>query len=151
MTYYSNANPDLLAKIPVTAKRVLEIGCGTGGFARAYRDINPAADEVCDGVDQDCDERVDENPLDERRPCNTGFAGRCDSGTTVCNEGLLNCEPTAEVSVELCDGVDNNCDGGVDESGVCAGEPCCFTDSASLSALGSAEHLSPTARGTSHQ
>lgn len=44
MTYYSNANPDLLAKIPVTAKRVLEIGCGTGGFARAYRDINPSAE-----------------------------------------------------------------------------------------------------------
>ena len=44
MTYYSNANPDLLAKIPVTARRVLEIGCGTGGFARAYRDINPAAE-----------------------------------------------------------------------------------------------------------
>lgn len=44
MTYYSNANPDLLVKIPVTAKRVLEIGCGTGGFARAYRDINPACE-----------------------------------------------------------------------------------------------------------
>lgn len=44
MTYYSNANPDLLAKIPVTARRVLEIGCGTGGFARAYRDINPSAE-----------------------------------------------------------------------------------------------------------
>ena len=44
MTYYSNANPDLLAKVPVTAKRVLEIGCGTGGFARAYRDINPTCD-----------------------------------------------------------------------------------------------------------
>jgi hypothetical protein len=104
-------------------------GCRGRDCDDSSDDINPAADEVCDGVDQDCDERVDENPLDERRPCNTGFAGRCDSGTTVCNEGLLNCEPTAEVSVELCDGVDNNCDGGVDESGVCAGEPCCFTDS----------------------
>lgn len=44
MSYYSNANPDLLAKVPVTARRVLEIGCGTGGFARAYRDINPACE-----------------------------------------------------------------------------------------------------------
>lgn len=44
MSYYSNANPDLLAKVPVTARRVLEIGCGTGGFARAYRDINPTCE-----------------------------------------------------------------------------------------------------------
>lgn len=41
MTYYSNANPDLLAKVPVTARRILEVGCGTGGFAQAYREINP--------------------------------------------------------------------------------------------------------------
>ena len=103
-------------------------GCRGRDCDDTSADINPAADEVCDGIDQDCDERVDENPIDERRPCNTGFAGRCDIGTTACSEGLLLCEPTAEVSSETCDGVDNNCDGLDDEGGVCAGEPCCYND-----------------------
>ena len=41
MSYYSNVNPDLLRQIPVTARRVLEIGCGSGALARAYRARNP--------------------------------------------------------------------------------------------------------------
>lgn len=44
MTYYSNVNPDLLSRTPVSARRVLEIGCGTGGFARAYLAANPMAE-----------------------------------------------------------------------------------------------------------
>lgn len=44
MTYYSNVNPDLLSRLPLSAGRVLEIGCGTGGFARAYLAANPTAE-----------------------------------------------------------------------------------------------------------
>lgn len=41
MAYYDNVNPDLLACLPLTALRVLEIGCGAGGLARAYKARNP--------------------------------------------------------------------------------------------------------------
>ena len=35
--YYSNINIDLLDRIPLTAQRVLEIGCGTGQLGRAFK------------------------------------------------------------------------------------------------------------------
>lgn len=41
MTYYSNVNPDLLELIPLDATRVLEVGCGEGALAAAYRERNP--------------------------------------------------------------------------------------------------------------
>ena len=40
-SYYEQANPDLLYRIPVDATTVLEIGCGAGGLGRAYKAINP--------------------------------------------------------------------------------------------------------------
>jgi SAM-dependent methyltransferase len=43
MTYFGNVNPELLELAPLTARRVLELGCGEGAFAAAYRARNPAA------------------------------------------------------------------------------------------------------------
>ncbi len=39
--YGSDANPDLLSRIPRDAQAVLDIGCGAGALARAFRRINP--------------------------------------------------------------------------------------------------------------
>ena len=44
-------NPDLLTRIPWTARTVLDVGCGSGALAAAYRAINPAARLL--GIDQD--------------------------------------------------------------------------------------------------
>lgn len=41
--YYSNVNLDLLNRIPVNARRVLEIGCGSGRMGRAFKARNPSA------------------------------------------------------------------------------------------------------------
>ena len=41
MNYYGNVNPDLLAKIPVTAKRVLEVGCGSARLGEAFKARSP--------------------------------------------------------------------------------------------------------------
>lgn len=41
--YYGNVNRDLMALLPLTARRVLELGCGDGALARAWRLENPAA------------------------------------------------------------------------------------------------------------
>ncbi len=41
-SYYNNVNLDILNLIPNTAACVLEIGCGAGALARAYRERNPS-------------------------------------------------------------------------------------------------------------
>jgi 2-polyprenyl-3-methyl-5-hydroxy-6-metoxy-1,4-benzoquinol methylase len=41
--YYDTLNHDLLARLPQDARRVVEVGCGGGALARAYRHRNPGA------------------------------------------------------------------------------------------------------------
>ncbi len=68
-------------------------------------DTHPTADELCDGVDNDCDGMV---PADEEDGDGDGYptcAGDCDDG-----------DPTSYPDApEQCDGADNDCDGTVDE------------------------------------
>ena len=103
-------------------------GCTGRDCDDSRPDINPAADEVCNGIDDDCDTRIDDNPLDERRSCETGFVGRCGAGQTVCDGGLLDCRATAAAGSDVCDGIDNDCDGTSDEDDVCLGEACCYLE-----------------------
>lgn len=42
-TYGAHANPDLLSRIPLDARVVLDIGCGAGALGAAFRRRNPAA------------------------------------------------------------------------------------------------------------
>ena len=39
--YFDSFNPDILKKIPVSAQKILEIGCGAGALAGKFREINP--------------------------------------------------------------------------------------------------------------
>ena len=88
----------------------------------------PGADEVCDGADNDCDGTVDDNPVDPDtwyadgdgdgwgdpatavEACDTptehvGRAGDCDDAHATAHPG----------AVEICDTLDNDCDGTVEE------------------------------------
>ena len=78
--------------------------------------VNLSADEVCDGIDNDCDGNIDDNPIDTNLDCDTGFPGPCGAGRTFCQSGLLDCVGLVAPQVEICDLVDNDCDGAVDES-----------------------------------
>ena len=40
-SYYRNVNPDLLDRIPLNAKTVVEVGCGSGALGSAYKLRNP--------------------------------------------------------------------------------------------------------------
>lgn len=70
--------------------------------------------EVCDGLDNDCDGVVD-NDADVVTTCGVGECGA--TGVSACVNGMLQadtCTPGLP-SAELCDGLDNNCDGAADE------------------------------------
>ena len=41
-TYYRNVNPDLLNRIPLNARTVVEVGCGSGALGAAYKLRNPS-------------------------------------------------------------------------------------------------------------
>lgn len=43
MTYYDNVNPELLSWVPLSARRVIEFGCGEGALAAAYKLSNPGS------------------------------------------------------------------------------------------------------------
>lgn len=111
--------------------------CGGDGFVCTAREGQSAfccqpADETCDGRDNDCDGEVDDGiPV---RACYTGPAGTqgvgaCRGGEQVCQSGGFDATCPGEVVpvAEVCNnGVDDDCDGQVDEApdGANATETC---------------------------
>ena len=71
--------------------------------------------EVCNGLDDDCDGVIDEGNPDGGGACNTGQLGVCESGTLICFEGFIFCSPNNSPSPEVCNDLDDDCDGFVDE------------------------------------
>ncbi len=92
--------------------------------------INPGEDEICDEIDNDCDDEIDEDAIDALifypDSDSDGYGGSSDeieqcvappgyvASSSDCNDADADVHPGAD---ELCNGVDDDCDDEVDEEG----------------------------------
>ena len=88
--------------------------------------INPESDEECDSIDNDCDGNTDEDYLDLGTECKNGTGECIQSGVKVCKyDGTgTECNAVPEDPIaELCDGLDNDCNG-IADNGWPLGQQC---------------------------
>ena len=85
--------------------------------------------ELCNGLDDDCDGQTDEDTADAGAPCDGEDADLCNEGTIACETAGLVCGDHSADSLELCNGVDDDCNGYTDEAVTDAwlGQACCGT------------------------
>lgn len=96
-----------------------------------------ATDETCNDIDDDCDGSVDEGlscgaicSAGETRTTTCNAVGACagNTGTETCSADGMSweetdvCDPTAGATAEICNDIDDDCDGDVDEGDVCVVE-----------------------------
>jgi hypothetical protein len=86
-----------------------------------YRPV--ISEEICDGIDNNKNGQIDEG-FNVGQPCFVGNGACRQEGVNVCSpDGKAVCSAVPGMpGQEICDGIDNNCDGQADEGNVCQNE-----------------------------
>jgi hypothetical protein len=110
--------------------------CASGGWSACQGQVLPAQ-ETCDGVDNDCSGTIDDNVPPKscyNGPSGTAGKGVCKAGNQTCSNGAWgSCQGESLPSSEVCDGLDNDCNGTVDD-GIAAKS--CYTGPSGTQGVG---------------
>jgi len=88
--------------------------CGVEGtWGPCEGGVEPS-EEACDGLDNDCDGETDEAIADVGSPCGEA-TGECTFGVLACLNGAPLCQGSQPPVDELCNELDDDCDGATDE------------------------------------
>ncbi len=138
-TITSNAALLTVNSCSTTTNPTIATACGIGACARTGTQscvdgnlVNtctagaPAAsDATCDGIDDNCNGRVDDGYVPVATTCALGACAS--SGATSCVAGVVKDSCTSTVpaaSDTTCNGIDDNCNGQIDEGFVSYGSSC---------------------------
>ena len=84
-----------------------------GGAMVCAGDTPEGREELCDGMDNDCNPATPDGSADPRigMRCDGPDADLCEGGTYICGAMGLECagDPDSLAEVEVCDGMDNDC------------------------------------------
>ncbi len=123
------------------------VGSGTSSFTGCIGEVvatNPPANpesgaSLCDGLDNDCDGTADDGNPGGGAACSTGLMGVCAAGTQTCHGAMgVKCDQNTTSSGEVCDGLDNDCDGSFDENASNSGKltGSCYTGANGTAGVG---------------
>lgn len=101
------------------------VGCRGPDCDESNPHVYTGATELCNGFDDNCDGTADDGNPGGGNLCATSSPGVCSQGMTMCTAGSITCEPNIapDAMAESCDGMDNDCDGPIDEGFAFMGDP----------------------------
>lgn len=120
-TYYRDADGDTYGNPAITI-----LACSLpAGYVTNNTDcndanaaINPGRTELCNSLDDNCNGSIDETFPTKGNACTVGVGACQRTGSLVCNgtgTGVICSATPGTPSAEICDNIDNNCNGVVDD------------------------------------